>query len=363
MHWSVIIVKKRNDKRYKISLQIDGKRYYFYGKTIKDAEDKKEKYKDSLQSAPNIDYNITLGEWLAIWLHGAQSTLAANTYQSYKYQLMHYVLPHIAKIKLIDLQPYIFRQLISDLLAQGYSNRSVEYALSVVRIALRQAVNDGVLPKSPMQGVKLPKKIRTQVQALSQKESQELLSVITNQKHYNLYWVDLHTGLRRSEILGLRIKDISIKDSTLSVNQTVLTINNKPTISETTKNAASRRTISIDPQTLSIIRKQTAITYKERMKAKSYEDNGLLFCRADGHQYDPKYISHTANKYGKLIGIHLSFHMLRHTHATLLVKAGVHFKIIQHRLGHSTFQQTMDTYSHIIPDIENDIVEKLTNLV
>jgi integrase len=359
----IVSLKKRIDGRYKVSCTIDGKRHYFYGQTIKEAEELRDKYNDALQSAPNVDYNITLGKWLAIWIKGAKSTLAANTYQSYKYQLMHYILPHMAKIKLIDLQPYLFRQLITDLLAHGYSNRSVEYALSVVRIALRQAVNDGILPKFPMRGVKLPKKIRTQVQALSQEESQQLLSVITNKKHYNLYWVDLHTGLRRSEILGLRIKDINTKDSTLSVNQTVLTINNKPTISSTTKNAASRRTISIDPQTLAIIRKQTAITYKERLKSSSYEDNGLLFCRADGRQYDPKYISHTANKYGKLIGIHLSFHMLRHTHATLLVKAGVHFKIIQSRLGHSTFQQTMDTYSHIIPDIENDIVSKLTNLV
>lgn len=356
-------MKKRPDGRYKVSLTIDGKRHYFYGRTIKEAEQQRNKYKNMLHSAPNIDYNITLGQWLSIWLRGAKPTLATDTYESYVYQLRQYVLPTMAKIKLIDLQPHMFRKLIADLLALGYSNRSVQYALAVVRIGLNQAVNDGVLPISPMRGVKLPQKQKTQVSALSKNEAQRLLGVISNPCHYNLYYVALHTGLRRSEILGLRIRDVNTKASTISVNQTVLIVGGKPIISATTKNAASRRTISVDAKTLAVLRRQIMWTLKNRMAASDYEDNGLLFCRRDGRPYDPKYISHTANKYGKSAGFHLTFHMLRHTHATLLLKAGVHFKIVQVRLGHFSFQQTMDTYSHVLPDIEENVVDKLIDLV
>lgn len=230
-------MKKRPDGRYKVSLTIDGKRHYFYGRTIKEAEQRRNKYKNTLHSAPNIDYNITLGQWLSIWLRGAKPTLATDTYESYVYQLRQYVLPTMAKIKLIDLQPHMFRKLIADLLALGYSNRSVQYALAVVRIGLNQAVNDGVLPISPMRGVKLPQKQKTQVSALSKNEAQRLLGVISNPCHYNLYYVALHTGLRRSEILGLRIRDVNTKASTISVNQTVLIVGGKPIISATTKNA------------------------------------------------------------------------------------------------------------------------------
>lgn len=356
-------MKKRPDGRYKVSLTIDGKRHYFYGRTIKEAEQRRDQFKNALHAAPNVDYNITLGQWLSIWLRGARPTLAMATYESYVYQLRQYVLPTMAKIKLVDLQPHMFRKLIADLLALGYSNRSVQYALAVVRIGLNQAVNDGVLPVSPMRGVKLPQKQKTQVSALSKDEAQRLLGVISNPCHYNLYYVALHTGLRRSELLGLRIRDVNTKASTISVNQTVLLIDRKPVISPTTKNAASRRTISVDAKTMAILRRQIMWTLKNRMSASDYEDNGLLFCRRDGRPYDPKYISHTANKYGKLAGFHLTFHMLRHTHATLLLKAGVHFKVVQVRLGHSSFQQTMDTYSHVLPDIEEQVVDKLIDLV
>ena len=359
------MAKKRADGRYKVSVTIDGKRKYFVAKTLKEANARKKQYIEMSNAAPHVNNNIKLSQWLGIWLHGAKNTLAKNTFASYVYQLKHYILPTMGKIKLIELQPYMFRQLITNLLAKGYSNRSVHYACAVVRIALRQAVNDGLLPRSPLQGVTLPKVEKTQVLALTKEESQKLLSVIDTPKHYNLYWIALYTGLRRSELLGLRISDIDNKRNTITVAQTVLNINNEIYISPTTKNSSSNRTISVDGKTMNIIRKQIAITYQERMKSILYKNNDLLFAKKDGSPYDPKYITRTAKKYGEKAGLPkaFTFHTLRHTHATLLVKAGVHFKIIQHRLGHATFQQTMDTYSHIIPDIEEQIVDTLEHLI
>jgi len=355
---------KRADGRYKISVTIDGKRKYFMGKTIKEADAKKDAYLKTVQAAPHVDYNITLGQWLAMWLRGAKNTITDATFHSYVYQLKHYVLPTMAKIKLIDLQPSLFRNLITELLAKGYSNRSVQYAVAVVRIALNQAVNDGLLPYSPLRGVKLPQTEKTKVRALSKEEAKHLLSCIKNKKHYNLYWVALYTGLRRSELLGLRMSDINEKKSTITVAQTVLTIDNVVSISPTTKTKSSKRTISVDPQTLKIIKRQRAITCAEQLQAANYERNDLLFARRDGKPYDPKYISRTATIYGEKAGLsHFTFHMLRHTHATLLVLAGVHFKEIQYRLGHASFQETMDTYSHIVPEMEEQVTEKLKHLI
>ncbi|WP_301861125.1 site-specific integrase [uncultured Megasphaera sp.] len=349
--------------RKRTSATIDGKRKWFYGDTLKEANEAKENYLKMIQRAPNMNQDTTLGQWLAIWLKGARSSITEATFNSYQFQLMNYVLPTMAKVKLVDLQPWMFRNLITELLKK-YSNRSVQYALAVVRIALRQAVNDGVLDKSPLIGVKLPKTEKSKASALTKEEAHQLLSVIKNQKHYNMYWVLLYTGLRRSELLGLRIADINEIGSTISIHQTVLKSNGKVYISEKTKTESSRRTITVDPQTLAILKKQKALTYQERLKAKDYENNGLLFCRADGKPYDPQWISKTAKKYGVLINrpdFHL--HMLRHTHATLLILAGVHFKVIQNRLGHSTFKETMDTYSHVIPDMEGQIQDKLRKLI
>lgn len=191
-------MKKRPDGRYKVSATIGGKRRYFYGRTIKEAEQRRDQFKNALHAAPNVDYNITMGQWLSIWLRGARATLAEDTFDSYVFQLRRYVLPTLAKVKLIELQPHMFRDLIASLLSQGYSNRTVQYAIAVVRISLRQAVNDGIIPTYPLRGVKLPTVTHDKVLALTKDEAARFLAAVPNPKHHNLYWVALYTGLRRS---------------------------------------------------------------------------------------------------------------------------------------------------------------------
>lgn len=350
--------------KHVVTLQIDGQRKYFYGSTKKEANEKKATYINQLRSTPCLDDKITFGQWLERWLMGAKSTLSPGTFASYIYQLKHYVLPTMAKIRLIDLQPHMFRQLITDLLAKNYSNRTVQYALAVCRISLRQAVNDGLLPRSPLLGVKLPKVEKTKILALTIDQANMFLDGVKNPKHYNLYWITLYTGLRRSELLGLRISDIDTKACTLTVSQTVLFVNGKTVISNTTKNISSKRTITFDSKTRKIILNQIRITYRERMSLYNYHDHGLLFAKEDGEPYSPHYITFRTKKYARALGLpdEFSFHTLRHTHATLLVKAGVHFKIIQHRLGHATFSQTMDIYSHITPNDEQQVLTALEAL-
>lgn len=356
--------KKRADGRHQVSCVFDGKRKYFYGKTLSEARKKRDVYVERVTQSPNYDESITLGQWLAVWLRGMKGSLRPSTFQSYREYMQRYILTTIGKYKLVELQPSIFRIQIAKMLDSGLSNRTVQYAFSIVRHALKQAVSDGLLAVSPMRGVQLPKRIKTAVTSLSKEEASKLLSVIPNKKHYNLYWTALYTGLRRGEILGLRISDVDFKKGTITIRQTVVNVDNTVQISSTTKNESSRRTISIDTKTLSVLKNQKALAYADRMKMLEYHDNDLLFARPDGNPLDPKYISHTANNYGRKAELpHLSFHMLRHTHATLLLLAGVHFKVIQHRLGHSTFQQTMDTYSHVLPDIEEQVVDKLTALI
>lgn len=146
------MAKKRPDGRYKVSIVIDGKRKYFYGKSPKEALEKKQKYLDTLKVAPNLDESVTFGQWAVIWLRGAKSSLSENTFASYTAQMRRYLLPAFAKVKLIDLQPHMFRDLVTQLLAQKLSNRTVQYALSVARIALNQAVNDGLLGEITYEG-------------------------------------------------------------------------------------------------------------------------------------------------------------------------------------------------------------------
>ena len=95
------MVKNNRSKRYKVTATIDGKRKFFYGKTKVEAEEARAKYLEMIRLAPCLDDSITLGQWLAVWLRGTQSTLSVNTFESYKFELRNYVLPYMAKRKLV----------------------------------------------------------------------------------------------------------------------------------------------------------------------------------------------------------------------------------------------------------------------
>lgn len=95
----------------------------------------------------------------------------------------------------------------------------------------------------------------------------------------------------------------------------------------------------------------------------NWRNNDLVFPGKYGNPRDPKAVTRACKKYATAIGVpNFTMHGTRHTHATLLIEAGVNFKVIQARLGHSSYQQTMDTYSHITPIMEADVVEKIANI-
>jgi len=134
-------------------------------------------------------------------------------------------------------------------------------------------------------------------------------------------------------------------------------------ISKTTKNSSSRRSISLDDKTITELLKLRTCVDKRRLKATNWRNNNLVFPGKFGSPRDPAKVSLKCKKLATAIGRpDFTMHDTRHTHATLLLEAGVNFKVVQMRLGHSSYQQTMDTYSHVTPIMEADVVEKISNI-
>lgn len=357
--------KKRSDGRFAVTMRINGKKEFFYGNTKSEAEAKRDAFKQQYNVAPNIDRKTTFIDYLDIWLSNLKPNISPQTFTSYKNIIAKHLIPPLGDVLLSDLQPHHFRKLVADMVEEGKSPRTIQYALGRASQALKQALIDGYIPKNPAFGIKSPKLIQRDVIVLSKADIKKLFSVIDNDLHHDIVWIALYTGMRREEILGLKCSDVDFKNSTISVTSVVVKVDEKATLVEFPKNKSSRRTISIDRKTLELLSNRINLTQTDRLKNGYPKGNNLIFCHPDGKPFLPNFATVFFKRYVLKAGLseEITFHTLRHTHATMLVKEKVHFKLIQNRLGHSNFSTTMDIYAHKVPSMEGEIIEVIEKMM
>ena len=192
----------------------------------------------------------------------------------------------------------------------------------------------------------------------------QFLEAAGESSYYVLFYTALYTGMRLGELLGLRWCDVDLDMASLSVVQALYKRSGvckmvKP------KSSHSRRRIALSPSLALLLRE-----YKDEQNVRgillgeSLVDSDLVFCHPDGKPLDPGVVSHTFAKVLKKAGLpHIRFHDLRHTHATLLLKGGIHPKIVSERLGHANIGITLDTYSHVLPGLQKKAAERFDHLV
>lgn len=358
-------LKKRNDGRYKVTYSSHGKRHYFYGSTRNEALAKREAFILELQKAPNIDREITVSEWLDEYLLDAKNRVARATYLSYESISMNHIRPILGDIVLAKLEPFMIRDLLNKKQEDGCSTRTIEYIYVVLKAALTLAVNDGVLYRNPAAGIKKPKVTKEPSIALTLPQLKTLLHVIDDPEYFRLIYLTASTGMRREEVLALRISDVNTRRHTVSINQTVHHDNRQTYITNTTKTDSSQRTILLDDETYELVREQIKTVQKRKASTFGYKDFDLLFPGPTGRPISPTQASKRLKTYAKKAKLPsgFTFHGLRHTHATLLLEAGANVKSIQVRLGHSSFKTTMDTYSHVTSNMEEDVLKKIPKLI
>ncbi len=361
-------VKKRADGRVQIQRTYKGiGNKWFYGKTLAECEKKRIIFEQSmLQPGNMVSPAVTFGEYKELWLSSIKSSISEVTYETYlsvnRNHLSHFNDIPIANITGTDIMAYIQGKLDS-----GLSTRTVQGIYILMKACLQAAVVDNVITRNPLLGVKRPKYVRTRpFVALTEAQVKKLLSVIKNERHRVMVELAIVSGLRRSELLGLRWKDINFDKNTITVNQTVLKVGSLVTIKPTTKTKTSNRTLYIDKSTMAKIKSLKPWCLKQKLiDGINHIDNDLVFPGEHGRPMYPDVFTRAVKDYGEAAGMPKGFslHALRHTHATLLLRAGVHFKVVQSRLGHSTSKQTLDTYSHVTPDLDYGAAQTMANII
>lgn len=307
-------------------------------------------------------------EFLSRWIEDSvRDNVRVRTLDNYRLQVRRHIVPALGRIKLKNLSPAHVQGFYRAKIDSGLSPATVRYIHAVLHRALKQAVRWGLVPRNVADAVDIPKLDRDEINALSPDETRAFLNAAKGDRLEALYVVAIHCGLRRGEILGLKWSDIDLDRKTLRVNRQIQRMRDGSGFGfSAPKNSKSRRTIRLTNAAVEALRGHRKRQAEEKLRYGTlYEDQGLVFTTTVGTPLEPSNIDRRSFKpLLKEAGLRsIRFHDLRHTCATLMLAQGVNPKIAQERLGHSTISQTMDTYSHVLPDMQDRAVAALDDVL
>lgn len=317
---------------------------------------------------------VRLGEYLLErWLPAVESTVRPATYDGYGRHLRRYVVPALGALPLQSVQPDALSVLYRDLLDHGGAAGQPLAAATVRRIhstvhrALRDAVAWGYLLRNPASVAVKPKQRgvgSVEMRTWSGPELRAFLDHVQGDRLYAAWRLAASTGLRRSELLGLRWVDVDLAAGHVAVRQTLTAVRGK-LLFDAPKTARSRRSVALDAETVTALRSWRTAQLEERLAwGEAWQETGMLFTREDGSLIHPDAFSAWWSRQLRQSGLpKIRFHDLRHTHASLALQAGVPAKVVSERLGHATVAFTLDVYSHTIPSPHQDAAEKITALL
>ena len=314
---------------------------------------------------------VTLGEYLQDWLFGLSVRLRATTVDQYETIVAAYVLPHLGSLPLQHVSSTDLTALYARLVreggrhGQGLAPKTVRNVHGVLSAALKDAEGAHLLAINPAQAAKPPRVSRGAREAWTASELRKFLEVAESDRMYAAAFVAATTGMRRSEVLGVAWNCVDLDSALLEVTQTLVMVGNDPVLVGDTKTARSRRQVALDDATVTVLREHRRLRLAERLAwGEAWRNHGLVFCQEDGTPVRPDWFTRWVNRTARESGVKMiGTHGLRHTWATLALKAGVHVKVVSERLGHASVATTMDIYSHVLPSMQREAAQVVTDLI
>jgi integrase len=316
--------------------------------------------KGELQETINLTVERFLDRWLQESLRGSVSK---RTFYDYDKLCTRYIKPKLGYIHLVKLTALDVQGLYNELSARGLSARTVRYTHAVLSRALGQAVKWNFIPRNVARLTDLPKGHNREMNVLTPEQAISFLEHAEGDRYYALWMLALDTGMRPEEYLGLQWGDI--KHGEVQVRRVLCRdMENNEFYFDEPKTPKSRRRIPITPETVAALEEHRRNQLEERLSfGPRYKNkDNLVFTNIDGRQL---YLTNLRKNHFKPIlkaaGLpdNIRIYDLRHTMATTALFENMHPKKVQDRLGHSTYKLTMDTYSHIIPEMQDEIRDSI----
>ena len=330
----------------------------------------KEKLRKAIEDSKQLDYTqegkYTVGQWMDEWFEAyAKVKVRASSHQTYRGYIQNHIKPNIGDIPIEKLSSLTLQKLYRKLLTEGrvprieaekqpkgLSTKTVRNIHQVISSAMGMAVRHKLILSNPAEGCELPRLEHKEMHTIHAEQLGAFLREARDSGVYELYYLDLATGLRRGELLGLKWEDIDLAQGVIRVRRQVCRIDGEvKEVPLKTKNAY--RNISISQDAVDML--------KEMEKRKSSE---YVFPSPTGGPISPDSVLNMLHRVLKRAGLpSVRFHDLRHTFATLALQNGVDIKTVSGMLGHFSAGFTLDTYAHVTTAAQKEAANTMGNVL
>ena len=315
----------------------------------------KAKLKQAIEEAKGLDAakvgRYTVGQWMEVWFeHYAKVKVRPSSHQTYRGYIDNHIKPSIGKIPLEKLTSLELQKLYKKLLeggrveriesrkqSKGLSAKTVRNIHQIISSAMKLAQEQKLIASNPAEGCALPRMGHQEMKTLPVEQLHSFLREAKDSGVFELYYLELATGLRRGELLGLKWEDIDLERGDLRVRRQIARINGE-VVEAPLKTKNAYRTLPLAEDTVSILLEQK----------KKVAGNPWVFPSSTGGPISPDSVLHMLHRVLKRAGLpRIRFHDLRHTFATLALQNGVDVKTVSGMLGHFSAGFTLDTYAHV----------------
>lgn len=360
-------IYRRKDGRYAAAITLENrKRKTFYGKTRKEVQDKlntalHEHKQGMLATGPQQLLKVYLEQWLE---QVYKPSVKPNSYKHYSAVIRTHLIPSFGHIPVQKLTAAKVQAFYTQKLNEGAKPRTVIAIHAVLHRALEDAVKWGLVPRNVTKLVSLPHAERYEAQTLTVEQASRLLETARGSRIEALLLVAITTGMRRGELLALHWDDVDLEKGVLYVRRTMSKIVGYGYKESEPKTRTGRRKVVLPGVAMEALKEHRLRQDQARLEAgEKWHERGIVFSNKYGGFFDPDRLLLIFDKVLREAGLpHMRFHDLRHSAATILLMSGVHPKVVQERLGHSTIAMTLDVYSHVLPSIQQEAADKMDDL-
>ena len=372
-------IRKRSDGRWeaRYTTGIDPKtgkqiQKSVYGKTQKEVRQKLTEITAELDAGTYQEpCKMTVDEWLDIWLKDYQIGVKPSTAYLYERQAKLYLRPELGSIPLESLKAHTIQHLYNKLSQEhdgqpALSSKTIKNIHGVLHKALQQAVLLNYIRYNPTSACVLPKIIKKEIHPLTDQQTAQLLNLLKGSKYELPLTVDLFTGMREGELLGLMWDCVNFEKGTILIDKQLRKGQEKggKYYFSPPKNNKSR-TLTPAPYVMKLLRAQKIRQAEQKlMTGPAWEDTGLVFTNEFGRYVSYRALYDSFKRMVNQIGVPAArIHDLRHTYAVNCIRAGDDIKTVQSNLGHATAAFTLDVYGHFTDDMRTASSQRMEGFI
>lgn len=363
------VYKRGSDGRYVAKFKSEGtKRGYkeLYAHSESEAYDLLEQaWLEHKQGVLATGPQQKLKDYLPQWLEDVyKPTVRISTYVKHRSVIKNHILPELGNVKVQKLTPQQVQKFYTAKLGKGGSTSIVYSIHAVLHKSLDNAMRWGLTSRNVCDLVDLPHPKRREAQPLTLEQARHLLDAAKGHRLEGILTLAVATGMRIGELSALRWQNVNLEENSLQVLRTVTRIGGYGYVESEPKTAKGRRNVMLPSFVVEVLKRHRTRQLEIRLKIGSaWRDRDLVFPNTHGDFQNPDYLLDMFYKLLEHAGLpHIHFHDLRHSAATIFLAMGINPKLVQDLLGHSQIGMTLDIYSHVLPPMQRDMMDKLNEV-